>query len=407
MPKLHKRRISNPPQPQDDGFVPDFLENSPFLPLDSEDFKPDVQHHAQPVPPPSLKQVLKSRKVRNLVSVIVFLSIAFCLIWQIQKRQIIGKLGLNGPKCLYDPPLIPLTHDEAILNTVDWTPYAYATYATDIEYLCNAVMLFESISKFESPSPAGRILMYAENWRVEGQGKAGELLRKARDEFWVELVPVKVQHKTLNYPKWQDSYTKLLAFNQTKYSRLLILDSDATILQPMDELFLLQSDAPVIAPRAYWLPHPLLTSHIVLVQPSSNTFAQVQQAIAKAGDGTYDMEIVNRLFSSSCSVFPHRHYALLTGEFRKPRNGHYPYLNKGEIWDPEKEIWEAKYIHFSDYPLPKPWEEITEKMVGENEPKCSEGGKERNGREDCGDRDVWRKVYRSFRERRKVSVTPC
>lgn len=82
-------------------------------------------------------------------------------------------------------------------------------------------------------------------------------------------------------------------------------------------------------------------------------------------------------------------------------------MNKGEIWDPEKEIWEAKYIHFSDYPLPKPWEEITEKMVGENEPKCSEGGKERNGREDCGDRDVWRKVYRSFRERRKVSVTLC
>lgn len=30
---------------------------------------------------------------------------------------------------------------------------------------------------------------------------------------------------------WAESYTKLLAFNQTEYDRVLSLDSDSTILQ--------------------------------------------------------------------------------------------------------------------------------------------------------------------------------
>ena len=30
---------------------------------------------------------------------------------------------------------------------------------------------------------------------------------------------------------WAESYTKLLAFNQTQYERVLVLDSDATLLK--------------------------------------------------------------------------------------------------------------------------------------------------------------------------------
>ena len=32
-------------------------------------------------------------------------------------------------------------------------------------------------------------------------------------------------------PTWAESYTKLLAFNQTQYERVLMLDSDATLLK--------------------------------------------------------------------------------------------------------------------------------------------------------------------------------
>ncbi|KAJ4348280.1 uncharacterized protein N0V89_009652 [Didymosphaeria variabile] len=66
------------------------------------------------------------------------------------------------------------------------------------------------------------------------------------------------------------------------------------------------------------------------------------------------MELVNDRFEQSAMVLPHRPYALLTGEFR--RSNHSAYLgNTFEAWDPEKVLKEAKLVHFSDWPLPKPW----------------------------------------------------
>ena len=74
---------------------------------------------------------------------------------------------------------------------------------------------------------------------------------------------------------WFDSYTKLLAFNQTQYTRVLNIDSDATVLAPMDELFLLPP-CTVAMPRAYWmLPDNFFSSLIVLVQPSATEFDRV------------------------------------------------------------------------------------------------------------------------------------
>jgi alpha-N-acetylglucosamine transferase len=51
---------------------------------------------------------------------------------------------------------------------------------------------------------------------------------------------------------WANSYTKLLAFNQTQYERVIAIDSDTTLLKHMDELFLLPP-SPITMPRAYWL----------------------------------------------------------------------------------------------------------------------------------------------------------
>lgn len=58
----------------------------------------------------------------------------------------------------------------------------------------------------------------------------GRLLVQARDHFAVALQPIEVQHFD-GQETWADSFTKLLAFNQTRYKRVLSLDSDATVLQ--------------------------------------------------------------------------------------------------------------------------------------------------------------------------------
>ncbi len=126
--------------------------------------------------------------------------------------------------------------------------------------------------------------------------------------------------------------------------------------QTMDELFLLPP-APVAMPRAYWLGFDdrVLSSQIMLLQPSEFEFRRVVKHIETAASNDYDMEIVNTLYRDSALLLPHRPYNLLTGEFRNIEpNTHDKYLgNDEEQWDPQAAYEEAKFLHFSDWPYPK------------------------------------------------------
>lgn len=137
--------------------------------------------------------------------------------------------------------------------------------------------------------------------------------------------------------------------------------------QTMDELFLLPP-APMAMPRAYWLGFDdrVLSSQIMLLQPSEFEFRRVFKQIETAASTDYDMEIVNTLYRDSALLLPHRPYNLLTGEFRNIEpNTHDKYLgNDEERWDPQAAYREAKFLHFSDWPYPKvikipqlPWKE--------------------------------------------------
>ena len=244
------------------------------------------------------------------------------------------------------------------------------------------------------------------------------LLGIAQDRYNVILKPVHtLQHENSNPDAdatWSESYTKLLAFNQTEYKRVLNLDSDSTVLQNMDELFLLPS-APVAMPRAYWgALRPdgprQLSSQLMLIEPSPEEFARVEAAIESATDDMYDMEIMNNLYKDSCLVIPHRPYDLLSGEFRAASDQHRRYIgNASEAWNANRTLAEAKFLHFSDWPVPKPWFEMSPKMEKQYLPKCVQmsktpraTGQEKpgGGERDCTDRDAWKHVYVDFRKRR-------
>lgn len=71
-----------------------------------------------------------------------------------------------------------------------------------------------------------------------------------------------------------------------------------------------------------------------------------------ANPGIFDMEIMNSLYGDRARVIPHRPYLLLTGEFRAI--AHNSYLgNTYESWDAGSIFRETKYLHFSDWPIPK------------------------------------------------------
>ena len=152
---------------------------------------------------------------------------------------------------------------------------------------------------------------------------------------------------------WAESYTKLLAFNQTDYERILHLDSDSTVLQNMDELFFIEP-AFVAMPRAYWLGFQdrILSSQLLLLQPNEHEFDRVMKATSGAGGNDYDMDLLNNLYKDNALVLPHRPYDLLTGEFRGEEHSKY-IGDDSKSWDPDYFYKECKFLHFSDWPLPK------------------------------------------------------
>ncbi|KAK3715310.1 hypothetical protein LTR37_007277 [Vermiconidia calcicola] len=274
----------------------------------------------------------------------------------------------------------------------DWSQYAYCQYVTAEAHLCNSLVMFESLSRLGVK--ADKLMLFPEQWLTKNTTEINRQLAKARDEYNVTLQPVHLFHfgkeKT-----WADGFTKFLAWNQTDYKRVLVLDSDATVLQPMDELFDLPS-APAAIPRAYWL-ESQLTGQLLLVEPSELEFKRIQEALEQRQANDYDMEIINTLYKDSALTLPHRAYDLLTGEFKAEE--HHKFLgNEMEVWDPNKVLAEAKFVHFSDWPYPKPWVKASRSQTEQIQPKCHVL---ENGDEDCKDREIWLWFYSDFQERRQ------
>ncbi|CCT71672.1 related to GNT1 alphaN-acetylglucosamine transferase K. lactis [Fusarium fujikuroi] len=291
-----------------------------------------------------------------------------------------------------------LSHAE---KDVDWSRFAYTQYVTNSEYLCNSLMFFEALKRHESRPD--RVMMVPESMLEPEMVNSSDayLLNKARDEYNVKLVPITIQTNWAGDATWADSYTKLLAFNQTNYDRVLSIDSDSLLLQAMDELFFLP-DAPVAMPRAYWIsPEKILSSQLMLIQPSETEFSRIMEKVQSVKSGEYDMEIVNQLYGDSALIFPHRRYDLLSGEFRNDNHAHY-LGSELETWDPAAAYSEAKLIHFSDWPLPKPWKLMPEEDRLAAQPNCTQTA---IGEEDCTARIIWNSLYTDFRAKRKVCAT--
>ncbi|GKT65794.1 glucose N-acetyltransferase [Colletotrichum tofieldiae] len=153
-------------------------------------------------------------------------------------------------------------------------------------------------------------------------------------------------------------------------------------------------------PRAYWL-YPekeILSSQIMLVTPSTAEFARIKAKIDSAGKNDYDMEIVNTLYRDSALILPHRPYDLLTRTIGGDHTQKY-LGNDEEAFDAVAVYNEAKLLHFSDWPLHKPWLDSPPDLVQASQPKCVV----KDDVEDCTARDLWLGFYTDFRTRRKAS----
>ncbi|KAF2473629.1 nucleotide-diphospho-sugar transferase, partial [Lindgomyces ingoldianus] len=286
-----------------------------------------------------------------------------------------------------------------------WSQYAYVQYATDKHYLCNAVMVFEALHRLGSR--ADRVLLHPKEWigSVEN-GMNGtyehKLMVQAGDLYNVKFVSIETQTERA----WPVGFTKLLAFNQTQYKRVILLNSNAMVLQPMDELFFLRR-ATVAIPHAYWtLDKPsFLSSHLVVLEPSKLEFGRVTDAMLNPTVASLASVVkkVNALYSSTSLILPHRDYNLRTNEFTKTYHQDFLGPDRGD-WD-AIEVWKrAKFVHFSDSKYPKPWIKPSPDLRKKYWPRCPEGenGREEESQDICREREVWVSLYDSFSLWREV-----
>ncbi|TGJ81520.1 hypothetical protein E0Z10_g7246 [Xylaria hypoxylon] len=359
----------------------------------------DANGHGSSDLKPSLGQILTSKRIRYTASALAVVGLFFLAFRNYDRFPTLSTMRGSSSAAVstnkYCPPAVVPSFDDA---SVDWSRYAYTQYVTNKEYLCNSVMIFETLHRLKAK--AERVMMYPDHMmsptETDPQTNEAKLLVKARDQYGVKLTPVSVQRRSGGDATWAESFTKLLAFNQTQYLRVLNVDSDATILQPMDELFLMPP-CPVAMPRAYWLfpDNKILSSQLMLVQPSEIEFDRIMKQVESSGRSDYDMEIVNQLYGDSAMILPHRPYDLLTGEFRGDNHQNYLGTDREEF-DPVAIYNEAKYLHFSDWPVPKPWMSMSEPLRKDKQPKCDT----KNGQEDCSARELWNGFYSDFTQRR-------
>lgn len=221
----------------------------------------------------------------------------------------------------------------------------------------------------------------------------------------VHLRPFDIVSTSKGDSTWRDSLTKFHSFALTEWTRVLAFDSDTLVLNSMDHYFL-SPLAPIAVPRAYWLTDKdanissqVLGSHVMLLEPNDGRYRTIMDEAKQSGE--FDMEVLNQLFNTSAMILPHRRLALLTGELRKTDHSKYLAPDVDEEWNAMAEVSRSVLVHFSDWPLPKPWKHRTDKQFQDMMPDCPDGDVGRPDRPPCADRMMWTSFYEDYDDSKK------
>lgn len=333
---------------------------------------------------------------KRLYPVIVFLTSAVILLfYYIHHMHIPGEI--------VSPPQYAANINDPEIN---WNRVAHVQYVVSPEDLCKAVMLFSQLK--EVSSLASRVLVYPSDWRVDanvkGDGKSNgahiaRVLRYAAEEFSVVLRPTDTLREDSSRAIWRQPYSKFLAYNLTQYDRVIVLGADNTILNSMDELFFL-SPTPLAMPYVYWSKPAgwRLSIQIMVIQPSSTDFSEIEKTIKNANPDETDIDVVYKLYNDTLVRLPQRPYHILSEEFRLKAMEHSRYLGTSkEKWNSAEILRETKLVHFFDPPILEPWI-ASSATLQKYTPRCIATTYRRFN---CGDRDAWVRFYNDYENRRK------
>lgn len=85
------------------------------------------------------------------------------------------------------PPAAPAPTTTRV-ELKDWSRVAYVLYATDADYMCNALMIFDSLKRLGARPD--RVLIYPDLYEDRAaDAPETRILREARDRYGVKLAP--------------------------------------------------------------------------------------------------------------------------------------------------------------------------------------------------------------------------
>ncbi|KAH8595601.1 hypothetical protein B0O99DRAFT_652061 [Bisporella sp. PMI_857] len=288
-------------------------------------------------------------------------------------------------------------------NRIDWNGLQYVQFVTTPESLCDSLMIWSKIE--EIGSRGQRKMYYPSEWDIEAKGKddpnhVSIFLRQAVKLYYVNAIPLEALNEiTLAKSIWGGPYTNLLAFNLTQYSRVLVIDPASVVQKNLDLLFLIPP-APIAMPFIYWgkTDRWHFSTQLMLIEPSAEYLSQVADGIKAAGPQEYVVDTLTKVFNRKIIKIPQRPFGLSSGEYRRETHHEYMDNRAPNKWDPDRMLKEAAILHFSDYPIPKPWIQGSQELVNQYMPKCRRS--EWFGGTNCRHRQVWLSLYSDYAEHR-------
>ncbi|RKK69371.1 hypothetical protein BFJ69_g12795 [Fusarium oxysporum] len=279
---------------------------------------------------------------------------------------LVVSIALLIPSRHFDPASPPSSNSETktwfplLQQKPSWTTeqlepkFAYAQYATNLDYLCNAIINFSLLRMYGASHDL--VLIFPKDWS-EGTSEQAKAIDNIRSKHpHIHLRPMDVISTSKGDATWRDSLTKFQSFSLTEWTRILAFDSDSLVLNTMDHYFL-SPMAPLAVPRAYWLNEKdsdiakqVLGSHVMLLEPSKARYDKIIKEALQSGE--FDMEVINHMFRDSAMILPHRRLALLTGEFRAKNHSQYLAPDEDEEWNAMAERPAAP--HFVAFPQAPP-----------------------------------------------------
>ncbi|KAF4964880.1 hypothetical protein FSARC_7225 [Fusarium sarcochroum] len=271
-------------------------------------------------------------------------------------------------------------------------PKVWATLVTNLDYLQGVLTLVYRLRCVKSKYSL--LVLHTDSLSQAGRDILKH--RGIRAQEVPRLSPTSSQGY-VDDPRFEECWTKLVAFSLTEYSRIVLLDSDMLPLHNMDELMDLELDPPSLSEsqdaksskRVFaachactcnplrkvhypkdWIPDDCsftsqhanpghaqtngasvssglrkLNSGLLVINPSKGIFTNIVEQMEVAGS-TYqfpDQDLLADLFKDRWVVLPYVYNALKT--MREP-NVH------GPIWRDNR----VKNVHY--ILSPKPWEEL-------------------------------------------------